>query len=121
MTEDIQPQKTPPGSLDLMVGRRFPIQCNNPKDCPGSIPWELISPHEAQALRNHCGQSLQQLAERGGLSACEAVAVLEDCDYQKRWPKVLLTREDHDAHSKASGARLRELCEAKPPNVKAEP
>lgn len=45
--------------------------------CPDSVPWEKLEPHEAQAQRNH-SQSLKRLAERGGLSACEAIAVLED-------------------------------------------
>lgn len=45
-----------------------------------SIPVALIAPHEAQANHNH-GQTLKRLAERGGLSPCEAVAVLED----RRW------------------------------------
>ena len=43
-----------------------------------SIPWAMIAPHEAQALENHCGQSLERLAQRGGLEASEAIAVLED-------------------------------------------
>lgn len=43
-----------------------------------SIPWEMIAPHEKQAMANHCGQSLERLAQRGGLGACEALAVLED-------------------------------------------
>jgi hypothetical protein len=42
-----------------------------------TIPWVLIAPHERQALLNH-DQSLAKLASRGGLSCCEAVAVLED-------------------------------------------
>lgn len=42
-----------------------------------SIPWEMIAPHEEQAQHNHGGQTLQRLAERGGLSAQEAVAVLK--------------------------------------------
>jgi hypothetical protein len=41
-----------------------------------NIPWELIAPHEAQAIRNH-GQSLETLARRGGLMADEAIAVIE--------------------------------------------
>lgn len=45
-----------------------------------SIPWAFIAPHERQADRNH-GQTLQRLAERGGLSAREAMAVLEDRRY----------------------------------------
>lgn len=50
------------------------------------IPWEVIRPHEAQARHNHGGQSLDRLAERGGLSPSEAVAVLED----RRWHSMLI-------------------------------
>lgn len=42
------------------------------------VPWSLIAPHEAQAKQNHGGQSLVELARRGGLSECELIAVLED-------------------------------------------
>lgn len=48
----------------------------NRKDGPPSIPWEMIAPHEAQALTNH-GQTLKRLAERGGLSPHEAMLVLK--------------------------------------------
>jgi hypothetical protein len=41
------------------------------------VPWDLLAPHEAQADRNH-QQTLERLAERGGLSAREALAVVED-------------------------------------------
>ena len=41
------------------------------------IPWDVITPHEQQAQRNH-DQTLKQLAKRGGLSPSEAVAILED-------------------------------------------
>jgi hypothetical protein len=44
---------------------------------PLRIPWAMIAPHEPTALRNHA-QSLERLLERGGLSACEALAILED-------------------------------------------
>lgn len=47
-----------------------------------NLPWEAILPHEAQAKKNH-GQSLERLAERGGLSACEAIAILEDRDWKR--------------------------------------
>lgn len=46
----------------------------------GSIPWEMIAPHEKQAHLNH-DQSLAGLARRGGLSYSEAIAVLEDRDW----------------------------------------
>jgi hypothetical protein len=42
-----------------------------------SFPLSVIAPHEAQAKKNHY-QTLKRLAERGGLSPSEAVAVLED-------------------------------------------
>jgi hypothetical protein len=44
-----------------------------------SLPWEMIEPHEKQAQKNH-SQSLARLAERGGLSADEALRVLENRD-----------------------------------------
>lgn len=50
-------------------------------DKPGyhasGIPWKMIACHERQAARNH-GQTLQRLHDRGGLSWCEALAILQD-------------------------------------------
>lgn len=45
-----------------------------------SVPWALVAPHSAQAWRNH-DQTLERLAERGGLDPAELVAVLLD----RRW------------------------------------
>lgn len=56
-----------------VVERLFPIM--DAKDL--LLPWRVIEPHEQQAERNH-GQTLARLAERGGLSVVEAVAVLLD-------------------------------------------
>jgi len=56
--------------------RRFPIM-GGP-----SIPWRVIAPHEAQARINH-DQSLERLAQRGGLSPAEAHFVLAD----RKWPR----------------------------------
>lgn len=50
--------------------------------CPREVPWSLLEAHEKQALRNH-DQSLQRLAERGGLSPCEMVAVIEDRQWHR--------------------------------------
>lgn len=44
------------------------------------IPFTMLAPHEAQALSNH-GQTLNRLAERGGLGAGEAIDILEG----RRW------------------------------------
>lgn len=59
------------------------------------IPWEMIAPHEGQALINH-HQSLARLAERGGLDPREAVAVIED----RRWQLM---------NDEVARARLEEL------------
>lgn len=47
------------------------------------IPHDVIGCHEKQAMINH-GQTLQRLAERGGLSYCEALAVIED----RKWTRI---------------------------------
>lgn len=47
------------------------------------IPWEVLEPHEQQAIINH-GQTLQRLAERGGLSWGEAAAILDDRKIEKK-------------------------------------
>lgn len=46
------------------------------------LPWPMMATHERQAKINH-DQTIQRLAERGGLSACEACAVLEDREYHR--------------------------------------
>lgn len=101
-----------------LVIRRFPIMksYDSKVEQRGWIPWELIAPHEAQALRNHGGQTLRRLAERGGLDAMEAVAVLEDMDYRKRWPEHAMTRERMTALQTEAINRLNELCEAGAPD-----
>ncbi len=52
-----------------MTERRYPIQ-GGP-----SVPWEFMAPHEAQARKNH-GQTLERLAERGGLGCDEAWVIV---------------------------------------------
>ncbi len=53
-----------------------------------TAPLEMFGEHDAQARSNHCGQGVVRLAERGGVSPCEALAILEDrpwhqMDYQE--------------------------------------
>lgn len=43
---------------------------------PSSVPWRLLAPHEAQALRNH-EQTLERLAARGGLAPYEMRLIVE--------------------------------------------
>ena len=65
--------------------KRFPIQFG---DGFTDIPWDLIASHEARAIRNH-DQSLQRLAERGGLSPDEALAVIEDRPWHRMDPVTM--------------------------------
>lgn len=60
------------------------------------IPWAIIAPHGDQAERNHW-QTLEHLAYRGGLSPCEAVAILED----RKWRRM----DQREAFE-----RVQELC-----------
>ena len=68
------------------AARKFPIIDGT------HIPWEVIEIHEHQALINH-GQTLQRLAERGGLSWGEASAVLDDRRFDKRDWDMKTSRE----------------------------
>ena len=56
--------------------RLFPVQ-GGP-----SIPWHLIAPWEEQAKRNH-DQTLERLAERGGLDTNEAYCVMRGWSFIK--------------------------------------
>lgn len=56
-----------------MSEKKFPILGTNE-----SIDWNLIAPHEKQAMENHWGQTLEQLARRHGLSWYELLCVLLD-------------------------------------------
>lgn len=60
-----------------------------------AVPWDVMAPHEHQAQRNH-SQTLQRLAERGGLGTGEAWCVVNGLDldffdkakwaeYEKKW------------------------------------
>lgn len=71
---------------DTSTRRQFPIMPIWPiKEAPQpmrTIPWEVLAPHEETAQKNH-QQSLERLAHRGGLSASEAVAILEDRPWRR--------------------------------------
>lgn len=48
-----------------------------------SIPMALLQPYEEQTLRNH-SQSLQRLAERGGMDPCEILGIVQGL----RWSQL---------------------------------
>ncbi len=58
--------------------KEFPIMTKKGREY---IPYDVIKQHEEQALKNHCGQTLDRLAARGGLSWAEAYAVLTDSKF----------------------------------------
>lgn len=59
--------------------RPFPITHD---DTLTAIPWDAIEPHERQAFENH-RMTLTQLADRGGLTPCEAVAIIEGRPWER--------------------------------------
>lgn len=59
-----------------MLERKFPILGGGM-----DIPWIIVELHDKQVRANH-GQSLERIAERGGLGWGEALAVLEDRKYK---------------------------------------
>lgn len=66
-----------------LSGKRFPIMIGNvARDYrgPRSVPWEMVEPHRETAQRFH-GQTLEQLAKRGGLSWCEFATVVTGIRY----------------------------------------
>ena len=48
--------------------------------CPRSIPWDKIAPFERRAQKNH-DQTLERLAQRGGLAPQEILAVINDVSW----------------------------------------
>lgn len=66
------------GAPRMTDTRQFPIMAVRGKTTSATVPWSFMAPHEVQAIANHGGQSLERLAERGGLSGGEALAVVLD-------------------------------------------
>ena len=63
--------------------RRFPVLRSRPFKVqpPASIPWETIAPHEEWADKWH-GQTLERLAQRGGLGPEEMWHVINHADWR---------------------------------------
>lgn len=62
-----------------MTTREFPIVHD---ESIKSIPWDVLKPHEAQALVNH-KYPLEKLASMGGLSPEEALAIIEGRPWER--------------------------------------
>lgn len=61
-------------SSSIIQNGKFPVLGTKPQEY---IPHEVLIPHEKQAIINH-GQTLQTLAERGGLTWYEIIKILKD-------------------------------------------
>lgn len=77
---------------------------DNPGYHSTGIPWAMIAPHEGQALRNH-SQTLRRLHERGGLVWSEALAVLNDRDWQHNSNAKTIVLKMVDAWKETNNAR----------------
>lgn len=97
--------------------RRFPVMVGVGGGF--SVPWSLVEPFERQAQANH-GQSLERLAERGGLSPFELWAVMHSCprdvaraqlsdETAHRWALSLVSLEDERDALRAQLERVRTM------------
>jgi hypothetical protein len=75
-----------------MKEKEFPVLYHKPiretdiefrLDVPRYVPWEIFIGHERQVDRNH-DQTLERLAERGGLHPTEMACILEDKDFDRK-------------------------------------
>lgn len=59
--------------------KTFPILFDRKKypACPAEVPWDFVEPARKQAYENH-GQTLERLAERGGLDPGELWCALNN-------------------------------------------
>jgi hypothetical protein len=63
-----------------MPSRTFPIHPDHRSllpDVPAAVAWDVLDERRRRVLRDH-GDSPDGQAERGGLSWCELVAIVED-------------------------------------------
>ena len=76
MPEVLRPFPIIRGQYDSPYHRGDPLyRTLEQQGVPASVPWSFVAPHEAQAKSNH-DQTLVRLAQRGGLSPGELLAVV---------------------------------------------
>lgn len=64
---------------------RFPVlAADHYPGAPKTVPWYWLAGHEAQVIKNH-GQTLKELAHRGGLAPTEILPIIADMNYWKYW------------------------------------
>ncbi len=60
------------------MSERFPIMAQSIGKKLGYVPMEFMQQFEIRVMRNHGGQTLARLKERGGLSAFEALNAVKN-------------------------------------------
>lgn len=80
LLDEVEALRADAKSWRTHIARQFPIL-----DGP-SIPWAAIAPYEYMCVNNH-DQTLERLAERGGLSMVEAIHVLLAVKWDQRDPR----------------------------------
>ena len=50
---------------------------------PNHVPYDFVKQYEEQAKKNHCGQDIARLNERGGLSWKELYYVINGMDFNE--------------------------------------
>lgn len=79
-TREFMPLLTPPGPPR-----------DHPRGYPARIPWHIIAGHESQCQKNHY-QTLERIAQRGGFSPAEALAVIENRPWHRMDPQAAVDR-----------------------------
>lgn len=74
--------------FETVSSRQFPIMNEGYPECPSSIPWFIASQYDRQIQRNH-GQSLEAIAERGGLDPSELWFVVQAKSYDNNEPNIV--------------------------------
>lgn len=90
-----------PPSLDEVERKGFPVLGSQ----GAKVDWQFVADHGKQAQANHY-QTVERLAERGGLSWTELAAVIED----RKWCKM----SEADAISVVRAAEARYLAALSP-------
>lgn len=58
----------------------FPILHSNGK----TIPYKLVKQHEKQVMKNHGGQTVDEISKRGGLDYIELYCVLNNKEFDSK-------------------------------------
>jgi hypothetical protein len=92
-----------------MTDRRFPILTSaRIVGFPESVPWSFVEPHRKRAMKNH-SQTLERLAERGGLGWAELLDVVTD----KAWDfRTWRTREEAQRGEREAATKVMAILQA---------